>query len=159
MSANTTYEKRYTLHRYTFWKSAAILQILSVLSYKYDYLEGPGTGKCGRQMLQKFPGIPVKARRREYLKRYYLFLWKHSTGMNSSIRIIPGITKNSIQMVSALDLTTSGWPLCRLPIVVILTCTEYNFFWNYQFLVCTVTPGVSPSRYCPASLSYALPHL
>ena len=157
MSANTTYEKRYTLHRYTFWKSAATLQIFSVLSRNY-YLEGPGTGKCG-QMLQKFPGISVKARRRQCLKRYYLFLRKHSTGINRSILIISGITENSIQMVSALDLTTSGWPLCRLPIVVILTCTEYNFFWNYQFLVCTVTPGVSPSRYCPASLSYALPHL
>ena len=52
---------------YMFWKSAAILQIFSVLSCKY-YLEGPGTGKCG-QMLQKFPGIPVKERR-EYLRRY-----------------------------------------------------------------------------------------
>ena len=63
------------------------------------------------------PGIPVKARRREYLKIYYLFLRKRSTGVNRSIWIIPGITENSIQMVSALVLTTSGWPLCRLPAI------------------------------------------
>ena len=31
-----------------------------------------GTCNCG-QMVQKFPGIPVKARKREYLERYYLF--------------------------------------------------------------------------------------
>ena len=31
-----------------------------------------GTCKFG-QMVQKFPGIPVKARKREYLERYYLF--------------------------------------------------------------------------------------
>ena len=30
------------------------------------------TRKCG-QMVQKFAGIPVKARKREYLERYYLF--------------------------------------------------------------------------------------
>ena len=31
-----------------------------------------GICNCG-QMVQKFPGIPVKARKREYLKSYYLF--------------------------------------------------------------------------------------
>ena len=31
-----------------------------------------GTSNCG-QMVQKFSGIPVKARKREYLERYYLF--------------------------------------------------------------------------------------
>ena len=31
-----------------------------------------GTCNCG-QMVQKFPGIPVKARKRECLERYYLF--------------------------------------------------------------------------------------
>ena len=30
------------------------------------------TSNCG-QMVQKFPSIPVKARKREYLERYYLF--------------------------------------------------------------------------------------
>ena len=31
-----------------------------------------GTCNCG-QMVQTFPGIPVKARKRDYLERYYLF--------------------------------------------------------------------------------------
>ena len=31
-----------------------------------------GTCNCG-QTVQKFPGIPVKARKKEYLERYYLF--------------------------------------------------------------------------------------
>ena len=31
-----------------------------------------GTSNCG-QMVKKFPGIPVKARKREYLERYYPF--------------------------------------------------------------------------------------
>ena len=48
----------------------AIFQIFSIFSRKY-YREEPGTGKVG-QMLQKFPGIPVKARKREYLERYYV---------------------------------------------------------------------------------------
>ena len=105
-----------------------ICRHLAVLSRKY-YLEGPGTGKCG-QMLQKFAGIPVKARRREYLKIYYLFLRKHSTGVNRSIWIIQAITENSIQMVSALDLTTSGWPLCRLPAI----SAGYNCSNTYMLL-------------------------
>lgn len=42
------------------------------------------TCNCG-QMVQKFPGILVKARKREYLQRYYLFSPKHSTKMNRSI--------------------------------------------------------------------------
>ena len=62
----------------TFWKSAAIFQIFSILSRKYDR-EEPVTGKC-EQMVQKFPGIPVKARKREYLERYYLFSENISPG-------------------------------------------------------------------------------
>ena len=32
------------------------------------------SGTCNfGQMVQNFPGIPVKARKREYLERYYLF--------------------------------------------------------------------------------------
>lgn len=42
------------------------------------------TCNCG-QMVQTFPGILVKARKREYLKRYYLSSRKHSTKMNRSI--------------------------------------------------------------------------
>jgi len=42
------------------------------------------TCNCG-QMVQKFPGNLVKARKREYLQRYYLFSQKHSTEMNHSI--------------------------------------------------------------------------
>ena len=38
-----------------------------------------GTCNCG-QMVQKFPGIPVKARKREYLERYYLFSEKVPPG-------------------------------------------------------------------------------
>ena len=43
-----------------------------------------GTCNCG-QMVQKFSGIPVKARKSEYFERYYLFFRKQSTGMNRSI--------------------------------------------------------------------------
>ena len=38
-----------------------------------------GTCNCG-QMVQKFPGIPVKARKREYLERYYLFFENNPPG-------------------------------------------------------------------------------
>ena len=44
-----------------------------------------GTCNCG-EMVQKFPGIPVKARKREYLARRVLpFFRKHSTGVNRTI--------------------------------------------------------------------------
>ena len=79
------------------------------------------------------------------------FYWGEPLHLN----IIPGITENSIQMLSALGLTTSGWqeptwPLCRLPaisagynckyncsntiIIVILNCTEYNVFLKLSIL-------------------------
>ena len=62
-----------------------------------------GTCNCG-QMVQKFPGILVKERKRECLERLLPFFRKHSTGMNRSISILPGITENSIQMVSTQGL-------------------------------------------------------
>ena len=44
------------------------------------------SGTCNfGQMVQKFPGIPVKARKREFLERYLPFFRKHSTEMNRSI--------------------------------------------------------------------------
>ena len=52
-------------------------------------------------MVQKFSGIPVKAGKKKYLERYYLFSENFPPGMNRSICIHPGITENSIQMVSA----------------------------------------------------------
>ena len=48
-------------------------------------------------MVQKFPGIPVKA------GKVLPFFRKLSTGMNRSIWIRPGITKYSIQIVSAQE--------------------------------------------------------
>ena len=78
--SNTTDEKRHTLHQRTFWKSAAVFQIFSILFRKYCR-EQPGTGKCV-QMVKKIPGIPIKARKTEYLERYYLF----------SENILPGWT-------------------------------------------------------------------
>ena len=67
-------------------------------------------------MLQKCPLIPVKARKRGYLKSITLraIFRKHSTGMNRSIGIISGVSESSIQMVNALDLTISGCQLFRL---------------------------------------------
>ena len=38
-----------------------------------------GACNCG-QMVQKFPGIPVKTRKREYLARYYLFFENNPPG-------------------------------------------------------------------------------
>ena len=55
---------------------------------KEFHREEPGTDNCG-QMVQKFPEIPVKARKR------------YSTWMDRSIWILPRITRFSIQMVSA----------------------------------------------------------
>ena len=52
-----------------FLKSAAIFRIFSILSRKY-YREERG------QMVQKFSGIPVKARKRKYLERYYLTFFR-----------------------------------------------------------------------------------
>ena len=51
----------------------------------------------------------VKARKREYLERYYLFFRKHPPLMNRSIWILPGIPRNSIQMDSAPFLTNPSW--------------------------------------------------
>ena len=52
-----------------------------------DPLTPPSAWHCkSGQMVQTFSGIPVKARKRKYLERYYLtFFRKLSTGMNRSI--------------------------------------------------------------------------
>ena len=47
----------------------------------------------------------VKARKKEYLERYYLFFRKHPPLMNRSIWILTGIPRNSRQMDSAPFLT------------------------------------------------------
>ena len=61
-----------TLHQYTFWKSAAILQIFIAFflaSIALRYLALVSVDRCYRN----FREFRQKLERREYLKRYYLF--------------------------------------------------------------------------------------
>ena len=51
-----------------------------------------GTCNCG-QMVQKFPGIPVKAREREYLERYYLFSENIPTRLTVPFEFSPELPK------------------------------------------------------------------
>ena len=68
-------------------------------------------------MVQKFPGIPVKAGKRKYLERYYLFSENFPPGWTVSFEFAPEllrITENSIQMVSALGYILSGLEMLTL---------------------------------------------
>ena len=56
----------------------------AVISQIFSILRGAWQCKSG-QMVQKFPVIPVKARKRKYLQSNYFFSRKLSTWMNHSI--------------------------------------------------------------------------